>query len=65
MASTLIGITGQQCSGNDTAGAHFVENLGYTRLALADPIETIVAAIGPFVGERPAATRVARRSRGS
>lgn len=49
MASTLIGLTGRKRSGKDTAGAHLVENLGYTRLALADPIKAILDAIDPFV----------------
>ena len=49
MASTLIGLTGRKRSGKDTAGAHLVDELGYTWLALADPIKQIVAAIDPFV----------------
>ncbi|GGG68590.1 hypothetical protein GCM10011374_36200 [Kocuria dechangensis] len=57
MASSFIGLTGYKRSGKDTAGAHLVASHGYTRLALADPIKAILAAIDPLVEGKERRTR--------
>lgn len=45
-----IGIIGRAGSGKDTAGAYFVEQHGYRRVAFADPLKEAALRLNPIVG---------------
>lgn len=47
----LIGILGKKRSGKDTVASFIQAEYGFKRLAFADPIKKIVAAIDPYVDE--------------
>ncbi|WDM16730.1 hypothetical protein J3S85_37835 [Streptomyces lavenduligriseus] len=44
-----VGIIGRARSGKDTAGAWFVEQRGYRRVALADPLKEAALRLNPIV----------------
>lgn len=48
----IIGITGKKYSGKDTCAAYYVNNYGYTRFALADPIKNICKIVFMFSEEQ-------------
>lgn len=46
----IIGIMGARGAGKDTVADVLVEEFGYTKVAFADPLREIAAAIDPVVG---------------
>lgn len=50
MANHLIGIMGKKRSGKDTLARFLVENHGYTRISLADPLREAALGLNPIVG---------------
>jgi len=49
----LIGLIGRKRSGKDTFAATLVDELGYARVAFADPLRELALAIDPLVGPAP------------
>lgn len=47
----IIGLTGRARSGKDTFAARLVDNHGYTRVALADPVREAALALDPLIEE--------------
>lgn len=45
----LLGLIGKKRSGKDTFAATLVEDLGYVRVAFADPLKEVALAINPIV----------------
>lgn len=45
----LVGFSGLRGSGKDSAAAVLVEEYGYTRVALADAVRDLTAAINPYI----------------
>ncbi|MFK0290315.1 hypothetical protein ACIQU6_07510 [Streptomyces sp. NPDC090442] len=48
-----IGIIGRARSGKDTVAARLVEQHGFQRMALADPLKDMALAVNPVVGYEP------------
>lgn len=49
----LIGLIGKKRTGKDTFAAKLVRDLGYERVALADPLREAALALDPIVGTFP------------
>ncbi len=45
-----LGVTGKAGSGKDTACDYLAQAFGYQKLAFADPLRQIVAAVDPIIG---------------
>lgn len=46
----ILGLMGRARSGKDTFATYLVRNHGFTRVAFADPLREIAAAVDPIVG---------------
>jgi hypothetical protein len=53
MTLPMIGLTGVAQSGKDTTAGVLARLYGYQRMAFADPLREMTAAIDPMVGTRP------------
>jgi hypothetical protein len=49
----LIGLIGRKRTGKDTLAATLVDELGFARVAFADPLRELALAIDPLVGPAP------------
>lgn len=58
----IIALTGQKRSGKDSLASHLVNDLGFVRLAFADPIRQVVLGIDPWLAD--ARTRLSQMVEG-
>ncbi|WP_263729988.1 hypothetical protein [Cellulomonas sp. SG140] len=62
MATKIIGLSGKKQSGKDTFAQALIDNLGYTRVAFADPLKEMLYALDPLVVVRTDETGLLREA---